>query len=88
MRLQLAAERFVNYWEARREVFGPVKYLMRLTLAEALRDDIVAIEAGLHRFLPQSDSFGRRIMFIEPHRHTRRGYNSESMVSFSVIIIV
>ena len=57
-------------------------------VAEALRDDIVAVEAGVHRLLPLADAFGRRIMFIEPHRHTRRGYSSESLVSLSVSILL
>jgi len=71
----------VNYWESRREVFGDEKYTMRMTLSGALRDDMVAVGVGMHRLLPKLDSFGRKIMFIEPHRHTRQGYTSESLVS-------
>lgn len=78
--MQLAAERFVNYWECRREVFGADKYLMRMKLSEALRDDLVAIEAGLIMILPYVDVSGRRMIYVEPSRHTRQGYTSESMV--------
>jgi hypothetical protein len=80
MNAKLAAERFVNYWDSRREVFGPDKFVLPLTLGRALKDDIPAIEAGVHRFLPHPDSLGRRLLFIEPHRHTRKGYTSESLV--------
>ena len=77
---QLAAQRFVKYWEGRREVFGPEKFVMRMTLAEALRDDVVAIEAGMCCLLPQPDLHGRQVFYLEPRRHTREGYTSESMV--------
>lgn len=61
-------------------MFGPDKFVLPLTLSQALKDDIPAIEAGVHRLLPHPDSYGRRLLFIEPHRHTRKGYTSESLV--------
>jgi len=79
--LQLAAQRFVGYWEKRKKVFGPEKYLMRLTLSEALRDDLVALEAGVFSLLPHKDLSGRQIINIVPHNHTGDGYSSESLVS-------
>ena len=80
-REQLAAERFVEYWEARRDLFGPHKYHLRMTLGEALCDDLVALRTGVFSLLPYSDASGRRIVFFHPHLHTRKGYTTESMVS-------
>jgi hypothetical protein len=80
MNAKLAAHRFVNYWESRREVFGPDKYLQRMTLSEALRDDLVALETASHCLLPNLDANGRPILYNNPPRHTREGYTSESMV--------
>lgn len=84
MNAKLAAQRFINYWESRREVFGPEKYLMRMTLSEALSDDLAAIEAGVYVQLPHLDSSGRQLILMEPHRNSREGYSSESGVSFTV----
>jgi len=86
--LQLAAQRFVGYWENRKEVFGPEKYLMRLTLSEALRDDLVALEAGVYSLLPHRDLSGRQIMYIVAHNHTGDGYSSESLVSTQNLCVV
>lgn len=79
--VQLAAQRFVYYWEARRSVFGEGKFTLPLTLSEALRDDFAAIEAGVYCLLPHKDLSGRQLIYLEPHRHTGEGYTSESLVS-------
>jgi hypothetical protein len=83
MNVKLGAQRFVNYWESRREVFGPEKYLLRMTLSEALRDDLPAVEAGVYRLLPHTDLSGRQLLVWEPRRNTKEGYTSESLVSAS-----
>ena len=77
---QLGAQRFVNYWKSRRDLFGPEKYLMPMTLSGALRDDLIALEAGVQQILPHRDSAGRQMLFWELQRHTREGYASESLV--------
>jgi len=71
----------VSYWEGRREVFGKDKFVMRMTLSEALKDDLVALEAGMYTILPHPDLSGRPLLYMEPQCHTREGYSSESMVS-------
>jgi len=78
---KLGAQRFVTYWESRREVFGPEKYLMRMTLSEALRDDMVALETGMFCLLPWLDASGRQVLYLDPSCHTREGYTSDSLVS-------
>lgn len=85
MNAKLAARRFISYWESRLEVFGPTKYLMRMTLSEALRADLAAIEAAVYCQLPYSDSSGRQLLWLEPHRHTKVGYTSESLVSILLV---
>jgi hypothetical protein len=81
MNAKLAAERFVNYWKARRDLFGEEKYWQRMILSEALRDDIVALEAGVFSILPHRDLSGRHILFVHPTRHSREGYDTDSLVS-------
>lgn len=76
---KLAARRFVNYWEERKQVFGQ-KFTEPMTLSGALRDDLVALQAGLFRLLPEHDSFGRPITFLHVARHTLEGYTSQSML--------
>jgi hypothetical protein len=80
MNTKLAALRFVNYWTARREVFGPIKFTMRMTLGEALKDDLDAIEDGVFTILPHLDASGRQMLYMEPHRRSRGQYSSESLV--------
>jgi len=77
---QLAAQRFVNYWESRLQVFGPKKYVMKMTLSGALRDDLVALMAGVYSLLPKPDASGRPITYLETRRHTMDGYDSDSLV--------
>jgi len=57
---------------------------MRMTLSEALCDDIAAIEAAVFIQLPSLDSSGRQMLWMEPHRNTKEGYSPESLVSGSV----
>jgi hypothetical protein len=66
-------------------VFGPEKYLMRMTLGEALRDDLVALETCVFCLLPQLDASGRQVLYLDPSRHTREGYTSESLVSCELV---
>jgi len=86
MNAKLAAQRFIAYWQSRLEAFGPTKYLMRMTLSEALRDDLAAIEDGICCLLPFKDSSGRELIFMEACRRRIENYTSESLVSFIVEI--
>lgn len=79
--MQMAAQRFVNYWNSRLDVFGDEKFLLPMKLSGALREDLVAIQTGLYTLLPHPDVSGRPILFMEPRCHTRERYTSESMVS-------
>jgi len=63
-----------------RDSFGPDKCFLRMTLSEALRDDIVALKTGAFALLPRRDVSGRHLMYIVPHNHTGEGYTSDSMV--------
>ena len=61
-------------------MFGPDKFTLRMTLDEALCDDLAAVVACFFRPLPRLDASGRQLIFLEPSGHTREGYTSESMV--------
>jgi hypothetical protein len=79
MNAKRAARRFVNYWEGRLEIFGSERYVLPITLNEALAGDIDAIhalESGLLKLLPHRDISGRQILFLEPCRHTKIGFSS------------
>ena len=65
-------------------MFGDDKFVQHMTLGEALRDDLVALESGVFRLLPQLDASGRQLLFSEPRRYTKEGYTSESMVRSAV----
>ena len=74
----------MNYWESRLEVFGPDKFVLQMTLSEALRNDLAAINACVLLPLPHLDASGRQLLLVEPRRHTRIGYTTESMVRSAV----
>ena len=74
------AQRFVNYWDTRRKLFGPDKFLLPMQLSEALRDDLDAIEDGVFVILPHLDMSGRIIQFLEPYRRREGRYSSQSLV--------
>lgn len=76
------------YWEKRRETFGPKKFTMQMILSEALKDDIVAMEAGVYNLLPLKDLSGRQVLFVLPHNHTGEGYTSDSLVSSGIGLVV
>jgi len=65
----------------RRELFGADKFHLPITLSGALRDDKVALEAGVYSIVPEHDASGRPILFYAPYRHTRDGYSRDSLVS-------
>lgn len=65
----------------RKKLFGPDKFTMEMTLSEALKDDIVALEAGVYHLLPLKDLSGRQVIFEILHNHTGVGYTSDSLVS-------
>jgi hypothetical protein len=85
---KLGAQRFVNYWESRREVFGQEKFALRVTLSGALCDDLIAICSCFCRLLPHFESSGRQLLVLEPCHYTREGYTSESTVRSVVWPIV
>lgn len=77
---QLAADRFINYWDKRRKLFGTDCFGLPMTIDGALRHDKVALEAGVITLLPKPDASGRPILYYLPHRHTRKDYDRDSMV--------
>lgn len=51
-----------------------------MKLGEILKDDdLVALNSCVYILLP-NDASGRTVLYMEPHRHSRQGYSSESML--------
>lgn len=53
-----------------------------MSIDGALCDDVIAIEKGWMQLLPKLDASGRQLMYLEPARHDKEGYTSESLVSY------
>lgn len=56
---------------------------MPITLSEALCGDagaVRAIEAGIFYLLPHTDLSGRQLFFVEPCRHTKKGYSAAALL--------
>jgi hypothetical protein len=78
---QLAAKRYVRYWEKRLEVFGPDHAFRRLTLDQALERDRVALELGVVQLVPGrvDPGSGRSLVFVDPSKQDRTKYARESL---------
>lgn len=63
-----AAQRLLNYWEKRLELFTESKAFLPLQLNKALRDDTSALNIGFMRYTGRKDSTGRAILFLDPTR--------------------
>lgn len=60
-----------------------------MSLNEALRDDIAALEAGVYRLLPRPDKSGRPLLYLDISGNTGVDYTQESLVcdaSWSIIL--
>ena len=66
-------------------MFGPDKFTQRMTLSEALCDDVEALKAGVLTLLPNRDSSGRQLLLVDPQCHCRESYESASMVSVQIL---
>lgn len=62
-------------------MFGDEKYVLPMTLSGAVRDDMAALLSGVYSLLPNLDSSGRQITYLETRRNTLDGYDSRSLVS-------
>lgn len=70
-----------RYWNERYKLFGPDKYLLPMTLKGALKDDSLALSRGYVQLLPETDTAGRAILYIDWSSHEPSvGYSEESMV--------
>jgi hypothetical protein len=76
----------VLYWEERKAIFGPDKFCLPMTLRGALRDDRVALEAGMIQLIPGMDASGRTLMWVPMKK--REGYTANSAVSASTSLAI
>jgi hypothetical protein len=80
---QPAARRIVRYWNDRYKLFGQDKFCLPLTLKGALKDDSLALSRGYVQILPQTDTAGRALIYVDWSCHEPGvGYPAESMVSY------
>jgi hypothetical protein len=80
MNAEKAARRFVLYWEERRKLFGPDKYLLPMTLQGALRDDHDCLKNGPLFAAPAVDASGRILGGYILKRQFGENYDSQSVV--------
>ncbi|KAL7539603.1 hypothetical protein ACHAWF_006459 [Thalassiosira exigua] len=75
-----AAKRLVRYWKDRYKLFGPDKFCLPMTLKGALKDDSLALSRGYVQLLPETDTSGRAVVYIDWSSHEPTvGYSEESM---------
>lgn len=75
----LAAKRYVKYWNKRVEIFGLDRAFQPLTVEHMTKEDIIAGEAGFANVIMQ-DKDNRAILFVDPSKHTRNNYQTENMI--------
>ena len=76
-----AAARLALYWEERLSAFGPDRAFLPMTLAGAMKDEVVPmINYPIWQCLPVTDSAGRPILYGEPSRRDFTKYSPEQEV--------
>mmetsp|Transcript_34364 Transcript_34364/g.58306 ORF Transcript_34364/g.58306 Transcript_34364/m.58306 type:complete len:483 (+) Transcript_34364:94-1542(+) len=75
-----AARRLARYWNDRYKLFGPDKFCVPMTLKGALKEDSLALSRGYVQLLPETDTAGRAVVYIDWSSHEPSvGYSEESM---------
>lgn len=75
-----AARRLARYWNHRYKLFGADKFCLPMTLKGALKDDSLALSRGYVQLLPETDTAGRAVVYIDWSSHEPSvGYSEESM---------
>lgn len=76
-----AAVRICKYWEERLSAFGPDRAFLPMTLAGAMKDEVVPmINFPIWRRLPVTDAAGRAILYGETSRRDFTKYSPEQEV--------
>ena len=77
---QAAAERLVDYWRIRREIFGRQRAFLPMTLQGAMAEDIDVLKTGVIVLLPP-DKHGRPVLFVKRCQLLPENGSRESFVS-------
>ncbi len=71
----------MRYWNDRYKLFGQDKFCLPLTLKGALKDDSLAFSRGYVQLLPETDTAGRAVLYVDWSCHEPAiGYSEDSMV--------
>lgn len=77
---QLAAKRFVQYWDKRVQIFGPEKAFQPMTLSKALSEDEIPFSLGVMTLLSSQDPKGRSFVLYDPSKFDKSKYTTDAMV--------
>jgi hypothetical protein len=61
-----AAQKFVNHFDFKMELFGREKLGQNITLADLDEKDLMYLRKGAIQILPSTDRIGRPIFFVQP----------------------
>lgn len=76
--IALAAKRIALYWEIRCATFGEERCFEPLTLAGAMRDEVLPmLNQRIWQRLPYPDTAGRSILYMQPNRRNFSIYSVE-----------
>ena len=71
-----AAQSMAAYWKGRVSVFGPDLAYLPMTLAQAVRDEVMNIATRqIWQILPVTDAAGRAVLFFSPSRRNFAEYS-------------
>jgi hypothetical protein len=78
-----------KYWEKRRQIFGPDKFHLSLTLQGGAFDDndFRALKSGTFCPLPQRDVSGRQLLWFTLARNDFQGYTSANLVRNGLVYL-
>mmetsp|Transcript_7733 Transcript_7733/g.10345 ORF Transcript_7733/g.10345 Transcript_7733/m.10345 type:complete len:253 (+) Transcript_7733:65-823(+) len=76
----LAAKRYVKYWDKRVEHFGPEKAFKKISLSDANAGDEETMDLGVISLLGKQDDQGRSILIYDPSKYDKSKYTTSSMI--------
>jgi len=85
--IQAAAQRLVDYWERRREVFGQDLCYLPFTQDGALHQDMVALSQGVIHILG-TDASGRSVTYVDLGSVDWTLVPPESFVSIHTLLLL
>mmetsp|Transcript_4250 Transcript_4250/g.10123 ORF Transcript_4250/g.10123 Transcript_4250/m.10123 type:complete len:562 (+) Transcript_4250:83-1768(+) len=86
--IPLAAQRLALYWQYRLDGFGEERCFEPMTLAGAMRDEVVTmVKSGIFQLMPNTDASGRAIIYTRMDRRDFSQFSAKQEVAWLTYLL-